>query len=184
MATLKQHDGNQVGRQTCRAQGKTLAMKADHAGFTIHELVITIAIIAILGSIAIPNVIGWRERAKLRGVFENLRGDMRWARSRAIQEHDVVSVIFSNDNYQIFLDNGAGGVTRGDYVREGGEPLLRTRKLTAGVIIDLGATTIGGGQTQFDARGRCLNTGNVVMKRTNGQQRQLKINPLGIAKEP
>lgn len=159
-------------------------MKAGHAGFTTHELVITIAIIAILGSIAIPNLIGWRERAKLRGGFANLRGDMQWAKSRAIQEHDVVSVIFENDNYKIFLDNGAGGVTRGDYVREGGEPLLRTRKLAAGVIIDLGATTIGGGQTQFDSRGRCLNTGDVVMKQTNGRQKQLRFNPLGLIREP
>jgi len=159
-------------------------MKANHAGFTIYELIVVIAIIAILASIATPNLIGWRERAKLRGVFDNLRGDMRWAKSRAIQEHDVVSVIFENDNYQIFLDNGAGGVTRGDYVREGAEPLLRTRKLAAGVIIDLGATTIGGGQTQFDSRGRCLNTGNVVMKQENGRQKELKFNPLGLIREP
>jgi len=159
-------------------------MKFNHAGFTIHELIIAIAIVAVLASIATPNLIGWRERTKLRGVFENLRGDLRWAKASAIREHDVVSVIFSNDNYQIFLDNGAGGVTRGDYVREGGETLLRVRKLTAGVMIDLGATTIGGGQTQFDSRGRCLNTGDVVIKSNNSQQKQLRINPLGLIREP
>lgn len=166
------------------AQGTKLEMKINHGGFTIYELIIAIAVIAILASIATPNLIGWRERTKLRGVYENLRGDMRWAKSSAIREHDVVSVIFENDNYRIFLDNGAGGVTRGDYVREGAEPLLRVRKLTAGVIIDLGATTISGGQTQFDSRGRCLNTGDVVVKHTNGRQRQLRFNPLGLIREP
>jgi prepilin-type N-terminal cleavage/methylation domain-containing protein len=159
-------------------------MTTKQAGFTTHELIIAIAIIAILGSIATPNLIGWRERTKLMGVFENLRGDMRWAKSSAIREHDVVSVVFANNNYEIFLDNGAGGVTRGDYVRDGDERLLRVRKLAAGVMIDLGATTISGGQTQFDSRGRCLNTGDVVVKQTNGRQKQLRFNPLGLIREP
>jgi type IV fimbrial biogenesis protein FimT len=159
-------------------------MKANHAGFTIYELIITIALIAVLASIAVPNLVGWRQRVKLKGEFENLRGDMRWAKSRAIREHDVVSVIFAADKYRIFLDNGAGGAARGDYVRSGSEPLLRSRKLEAGIKIDLGATTISGGQTQFDARGRCLNTGNVVIESTSGQQKQLEFNPLGLVREP
>ena len=71
-------------------------MKRNNAGFTIGELMIAIAIIAVLSAIAVPNMIGWRERAKLRGASENLRGDLQWAKIRAIRDHDDVSVVFDS----------------------------------------------------------------------------------------
>ena len=81
--------------------------------------------------------------------------------------------------YELFVDNGAGGGTEGDYNRNGSEPLLRRRELPDGVTIDLGATTVVDDQTQFNARGRCLATGTVVIGDFSGHQQIISINPLG-----
>jgi prepilin-type N-terminal cleavage/methylation domain-containing protein len=154
-------------------------MKGFDKGFTFMELMVVIAIIAILSSFAVPNLISWRKDYKLKGTYENLRADLRLAQGRALRERATVSVVFLSSRYDIFVDNGSGGGTEGDYNRNGSEPLVRFRRLPAGVTIDLAATTIAGDRTQFDARGRCLATGTVVVKDFSGKQQNISINPLG-----
>lgn len=135
-------------------------MKPNKAGFTTAELMITIAIIAILSAIAVPNMIGWRERGKLRGAAENLRGDLQWAKIRAIRDHDDVSVLFDTGAYEI---NNAAGNT------------IRARQLPAGVIISSSSNAT------FDSRGRCPASGEAVLERSNGsgEQKKITISPLG-----
>ena len=146
-------------------------MKPNNAGFTLGELMTAIAIIAILSAIAVPNMIGWRERAKLRGAVENLRGDLQWAKIRAIRDHDLVAVVFEPDRYEV---NDAAGVT------------IRSRQLSAGVVLNLGASTVpvdpdnlNDLKARFDSRGRCPDDGTLVMQDSAGEQRQISINPLG-----
>jgi len=134
-------------------------MKRHNAGFTIWELMIVIAIIAVLSAIAVPNMIGWRERAKLRGAVSNLSGDLQWAKIRAVRDHDDVEVLFGTDGYEI---NNAAGDT------------IRTRQMPAGVTITFSFTAT------FDSRGRCpLLVGTLVLEDSGGEQRQISINPLG-----
>jgi type IV fimbrial biogenesis protein FimT len=154
-------------------------MKGFDKGFTFMELMVVIAIIAILSATAVPGMISWRNAAKLKGACENLRADLKLAQGRALRERAPVSVVFSGSQYEIFVDDGAGGVTEGDYIRSGSEPLVRHRKLPAGVIIDLGATTVADDQTQFSVRGRCLATGTVVIGDLSGRQKIISISPLG-----
>jgi len=153
-------------------------MKRSNAGFTLGELMIVIAIMAILSAVAVPNMVGWRERAKLRGAFDNLRGDLQWAKLRAVRDHNAVAVVFEADRYEI---NAAGGGT------------LRARQIGAGVVLNLGASTIPQNpdnlsqlMTLFDTRGRCQkNSANVdtdgllVLEDSSGKQRRISVNPLG-----
>ena len=154
-------------------------MKGSDKGFTFLELMVVIAIFAILSAIAVPNMIGWRNNHKFIGAYQNIRADLRLAQGRALRERAAVSVVFSSSQYEIFVDNGAGGGTEGDYNRNGSEQLVRLRSLPAGVTIDLAATTIAGDRTQFGARGRCLATGTVVVRNLSGQPKNISINPLG-----
>jgi len=135
-------------------------MKHNNAGFTLAELMTVIAIIVILSAIAVPNMIGWRERAKLRGAVENLRGDLQWAKIRAIRDHDDVSVLFDSRSYEI---NNAAGNT------------IRSRQLPAGVIISSSSNAT------FNSRGRCPASGEVVLEKSDGsgEQRKISFNPLG-----
>jgi len=133
-------------------------MKRNNAGFTLWELMTVIAIIAIVSAMAVPNMIGWRERAKLTGAFENLRGDLQWAKIRAVRDHDNVLVLFGTDRYEI---NNAAGAT------------IRARQMPAGVAITSSFTAT------FTSRGRCPDIGTIVLQDSAGEQRQISINPLG-----
>lgn len=147
-----------------------MEMKVMHknSGFSLFELMTTIGIIAVLAAIAIPNVIAWRSGSKLQGVVENLRGDLQWAKLRAVQANGFVTVDFSvspeNDEYRI----SGGGLTP------------RTRQLPAGVSIDLGATDFNGNNfVRFNNRGLPVDTGTVMVNGSGGERRSIGLNRLG-----
>ncbi len=148
------------------------------AGFTLLELIVVIAIIAIIAGIGIPNLITWRNNVKIKGAINNLRGDMELAKMKAIRENAYVVVQFASDEYTIFVDDGEGGATAGDWSRTGGELLVVNRQL-AGVTIDLGSTTFNSNRTRFDGRGLPGNLGTVVITDSIGNQRQISLSLVG-----
>ena len=70
------------------------------------ELMVVVAIIAITAAFAIPNMIGQRADAKLQGAVNNLKGDLNVVRTMAVRENASVVVVFSENGYQVFVDNG------------------------------------------------------------------------------
>ncbi len=46
-----------------------------HSGFSLIEVMIVMAIIFIIASIAMPPFLRWRTDAQFRGAASNLRGD-------------------------------------------------------------------------------------------------------------
>ena len=64
-------------------------------GFTLMELMVVLAIFAVVTSLAVPSLIGWRNDAKLRDGASLLRGDLERAKLRAIKENDFVAMLFS-----------------------------------------------------------------------------------------
>lgn len=55
------------------------------AGFTLMEMLIAIAIVAILTSLALPSFSGMLDRQRVQGAAENLFADMQYAKSQAIK---------------------------------------------------------------------------------------------------
>ena len=156
-------------------------------GFTIYELLTVIAIIAILASIAIPNMISWRNDAKLRSASNIIRGDLQLAKLRALRENAIVVMIFTASGYNIFIDNGAGA-NAGNWNLDADEVVVRNRRLPAGVTIALPTTFDSpNNRTRFNGRGLpdplTLTgsglTGSVTIKDSRGIQKQIAINRLG-----
>ncbi len=81
-------------------------MKSRHTGFTLIELVITIALLGILLAWAIPNVRTFIKNARISSAASELMGDIGVARQEAQRRGVVVSICASADGL-----NCVGGTT-------------------------------------------------------------------------
>jgi type IV fimbrial biogenesis protein FimT len=64
----------------------------DAVGFTLIELMITIAVLAIILAVAIPDVSIWMVRARIQAAAGNLQQDINWAKGYAIRSGYPVTV--------------------------------------------------------------------------------------------
>jgi type IV fimbrial biogenesis protein FimT len=147
-------------------------------GFSLIELLITVAIIAILASIALPNMMVPSNNAKLRGAVSNLRGDLQTAKMMAIRENSNVVVNLFANRYEVFVDNGAG-VNAGNWVRDADERLVVIRQMEPGVSIDLATTNLDNDRTRFNDRGLPENFGRIILVNSQAGQREINLNRLG-----
>ena len=63
------------------------------SGFTLMELMVTIAIISILSALAVPNLIKWRPKRQLSAATKEVLSVMQYARSRALKENTRVGLL-------------------------------------------------------------------------------------------
>jgi type IV fimbrial biogenesis protein FimT len=152
-----------------------------NSGFTAFELAVTIAIATVIAAMVMPPYMNWLRGHRLRGAATNLMADLELAKIRAIRENAFVVVQFRADGYTLFLDNGDGAGTEGDWIRNGGEILVRERDLPSGVTIDLAAMTLASHRMRFNGRGIPpeINAAEIItIENTNGQSR-IRLNRLG-----
>ncbi|EGQ63334.1 pilin signal sequence domain protein, partial [Acidithiobacillus sp. GGI-221] len=64
----------------------------DAVGFTLIELMITIAVAAIILAVAIPDVSIWMVRARIQAAAGKLQQDINWAKGYAIRSGYPVNV--------------------------------------------------------------------------------------------
>ena len=145
-------------------------------GFTLIELMIAIALFAIMVSVALPSFMNQRRQTILRDAISMIRGDLEIARSQAIRENGSVAVLIREDGYGIFVDNGADGGIKENWVREGGEKQLCSRNLPSGIKIDLNQVTFDGNRIRFNGRGYVGNAGVLVVVDAAGKSVTLDMN--------
>ena len=66
-------------------------------GFTLLELLIVIAFVAIIMAIGIPNFSKWKEKYEINGQAKKVYFDMMLARSTSVKNDNNVSVTFNID---------------------------------------------------------------------------------------
>jgi len=133
---------------------------------------------ALIATIAIPNMIAWRANAKLGGAIKNLRGDINMAKRMAVRENAFVVINFSSDRYEIFVDNGQGAKAE-NWTWDEDELRIASRVLPEGIAIDLVDTNFDNDRTRFNRRGLPENLGSVVLKASNGKKQQIQLNRIG-----
>ena len=147
-----------------------------NTGFTLLELMVVIAITAILSVIVVPNMIGWRNNAKLKGNVLNLRGYLEMAKLKAIKENAKVAVVFDvvGNGYAVFVDNGTGA-NANNWIHDENEQLLRNIQLPAGITL---STTRSNNRLRFNSRGRCIGI-TITSANTNGKKMDVIVSFVG-----
>ena len=123
------------------------------AGFSMVEVIVVIAIFAVLLSIAVPNLIGRIPARRLESAVSDVNAALQRARQVAIKENTCVAIKFetSSDNYRIWVGNRDDNPNQAcDATQDADERTIKTGKMPAGVrlISVTPQTTI-----VFDSRG-------------------------------
>jgi type IV fimbrial biogenesis protein FimT len=93
-----------------------MSLHNKQSGFTLIEMMIVIAIMAIFAGIAIPNYLSYMPKHRLNGAARQVMGDLMLARMKAVSLNHRVKVFFySNHEYKICDDaDNNGTVTDGE----------------------------------------------------------------------
>ncbi|MBF0257942.1 MAG: prepilin-type N-terminal cleavage/methylation domain-containing protein [Desulfamplus sp.] len=83
--------------------------KSKNSAFTLTEMMVAIAIISILVSVAIPNIIDWLPDYRLKSMARGIRADMQLAKLSAIKNNQSCKVLFEATGYRIWSDPGPDG---------------------------------------------------------------------------
>lgn len=145
-------------------------MKKNESGFSLFELMVVIAIIGIMSTIAIPNYISWRNNAALRGTAFELKSEMESLKMRAIKTGGNIGIVFTSSGYETFEDTNRNGN------KDGGEKTLVNKDLPN---ISFTAIFSGTQSTSFNNRGQALRIGTVNLS-LGSKSIVLSVNRLGL----
>ena len=151
-------------------------------GFTLLELLVTMAICGILAAIAVPHVGKWLDNTRLRNAVVNLTVDLQHARMVAAKTNRSVIVTFDADGngvvdgtYVIFVDNGHSKSTL--WTRETDETVVKSGRVRPGVRLFNVSFAGGVPKTRFNPMGFPNGFGgHVYMSNQQGKYRGVHVN--------
>jgi prepilin-type N-terminal cleavage/methylation domain-containing protein len=111
--------------------------KKSPAGLTLMELIIVLAVLAILVGIASPLIAQFSSGFKLRGAAREVATDLQFARLLAVKENKNSRVVFSANSYEVRV----GPI--------GSETVTKSRSFG----VDYPQITLSGSAVAFNSRG-------------------------------
>jgi type II secretory pathway pseudopilin PulG len=158
----------------------------NESGFTIVELVVVGAILAILTATAIPNYISWLPGHRLRSAIDDVNSGYQLARLQAVRENASAVVLFDAGagSIEVFVDDGSGGGTPNNGIREAGERLVQMFPLHGGIRI-IGGTYNANGNgdlwSGYNNRGFPVNNnGSIYLTNSRSDYMGMRTNMTGI----
>ena len=149
-------------------------------GFTLPEVVVSLSIIALMATIAIPTYISWLPRHRLQTSVRQIYDDLNLAKMTAVRTNIVAVAIFypASNTYSIFLDKSDPlnyALDASDIQIKSGVPLEKD--------VNLYETTTGGNTFAFNNRGLLFTgAGQVHLKNPNALYLGVDLNAAGNIK--
>ena len=139
-------------------------------GFTLLELLITIALISIVTALAVPSMRAFSQNDRLTTNINTMVGHLAYARSEAVKRHAQVSICISNDtlgctggswedDWMVYVDVNANGTFD---PATPNEDILRVNQPMAGNNT-LAPTAQYTTQVTYDNRGFVTSTGSFLL---------------------
>jgi len=170
------------------------------SGFTLMELMIVIAIVAVVSTIAIPNFVSWFPKYRLSVASRDMVSTFQMARLKAIKANTdiVVAINLGNDTYTVFQDDGQGSGDADNngilddalnWVANGAERVYQTKPLPPGIDITAAAFT-GAPSVRFNRRGFPVDaagnttSGGVTFRNNRGATQRVLLDISGNSRLP
>ena len=159
------------------------------AGFTMVELMIVIAVIAILSAIAVPNIINSLPNYRLKAAARDMISNFQKAKMEAVKRNRNVVIEFAPvayvasgqvGSYKVFVDDGSGGGTAKDDIQNGSERIVAQVNMPKNV--SLCATTFAGDKTGFNSRALPLKKGSVKIRNNKSRYYKTSLSFAGNVK--
>jgi type IV fimbrial biogenesis protein FimT len=159
-----------------------------NSGFTLLELLITVALISIVTAIAVPSMTSFTQNDRLTTNINTLVGHLAYARSEAVKRSQQVSICISSDSatctganfdegWIVYIDADNNGSFTEDTAS--GEVILRAQQQLEGGNT-LTPTTFAD-QVTYDYRGFATSTGSFLLcdGRIGPHGKTITISPTG-----
>ncbi len=156
------------------------------------ELMVTIGIIAVASTIAVPNFLAWVPKFRLGGASRDVLSVLQGTRVQAVKDNANYTVLFNvgNESYTAFLDDGAGtpdttpadGIPdgRGNGLLDATETIISQKTLPDGINIT--NTTLPGNRVVFDTQGVASSAGTISIANDMGETRQIVLELAGSSR--
>jgi len=153
-----------------------------NSGFTLIEMMIAIAIIAILSAITVPNYITHRNNQKVTRAARSVYSALQAAKMHAIQNNTPINVIFTTGSgsagtFQVFEDVNDSNTF------DAGDDDILTGQMPSGVTLLSAnfAAAVGASSTRFTRLGLTTGAnGTVVVDNGNADIRtRVRVNTVG-----
>ncbi len=143
-----------------------------NAGFTLYELIITMAVISILSAIAAPYFIRLSADFKLNSATRGMQSDLQAARLFAINKRRYAIINFYKDSYTVFIDNGKDS---GDWNQDADEKTVINRLLPAGIYL---SSNFSKNRLRFHPTGT-VSSGSIILINKNDKSKKISMSRTG-----
>lgn len=152
-------------------------------GFTLAEMAIILAVIAIISAISIPNIMGWIARGRVNSAVMNIVALIQKARIEAVRKNTEAVIIFdlASGKYTSFVDDGHDGGIPCNGLLDGGERLLHTDTLPPGVMFSSVSLGLSGNRVSFNSRAiPKMGGGSIVLTGARNNKATIRLGTGGI----
>jgi len=143
-----------------------MGMVVRRRGITVIELVIVLAIVAILTVLVVPNLGGWVQHYRIKGVVRHIVSQMELAKIKALKNNLEYRVYFDKTIGTFELQRGNRPAMSPSWIREAG-PYQLPRQVTMSV-------TFASDAVQFNPHGTA-GSGRVVLATPHNEKYTITV---------
>ncbi|MDY6854100.1 MAG: GspH/FimT family pseudopilin [Thermodesulfobacteriota bacterium] len=137
-------------------------------GFSLIELLVIVAILGIISTIAIPNITAWIPKYRLKSTTRDIFSTLQLARMRAIAVGVEYQVSFDLNNETYYISKGNSSSGSVSWTQE-------NEVSSAPNGIDIASLSGGLTNLHFHPTGSSSNGTTITINNTNGDEKKISI---------